>query len=111
VQSARSDDENLAKSLEPSRGNSNTIRLRQLNKTASGKLFDGGGGLDTLTYTGPAVIALDGLFFRSLEIAIMQNGQFNTINVPGDYIATTERGEVEIISDWFDTIVLEPFLP
>jgi len=103
-------DGNLAKCREPSRESSNNIRLLQLNRTASGKLFDGGGGIDTLTYTGPAVITLDGLLFRSLEIVNMQNGQFDTIMVLGEYIATTERGEVEIISDWFDSIVLDPFL-
>ena len=72
--------------------------------------YDGAGGIDTFRWTGPGHLSPRPHRFKAIEIIDTQNGHFDTVMVNGEMILGTELGELEIIPDWFDQIVLDPLL-
>ena len=81
-----------------------------LDKSWQGISYDGGDGIDTFTVSGPRYISPRPGRIRSIEIFQMENGLFDTIIVNAEMILSTERDEIEIVSDWFDQVILEPGL-
>lgn len=81
-----------------------------LDKSWQGVSYDGGDGVDTFTVSGPSYFSPRPDRIRSIEVFQLENGLFDTIIVNAEMILGTERGEIEIISDWFDQVILEPGL-
>ncbi|MEO1317851.1 MAG: hypothetical protein AAFW01_14880, partial [Pseudomonadota bacterium] len=72
--------------------------------------YDGRGGVDTLRFDGPATMVLGGDRFRSLEIVNVANGTFDVIAPLARYFSKLEYGELEIVADFFDVVILDPAL-
>jgi len=83
-------------------------RSVMIDNSWKGTSVDGGGGIDTFWINGPTYFLPRPERLKSLEVFDMKNGLFDTVVVNADMIATTELGEIEIISDWFDQVILDP---
>ncbi len=71
---------------------------------------DGGGGVDTYSMPGPADFVFDGNGIRSFERIDIRNRQFDTVAILEGLFETSDSGEIQVIADWFDTVVLDPTL-
>lgn len=87
---------------------SNTVSV--LGKVGKRGFIDGGGGIDTFSMPPGTHIVFNGRRHGSLEVINTRNGRFDTIAVLEGFIRTTELNEVEMVSDWYDTIILDPHL-
>jgi hypothetical protein len=73
-------------------------------------IVDGGAGRDVLVYRGPSHVVVGRGEIGSMERIDIQNGQFDTVTVLGEVVQATSSAEVDIRTDEFDTIVLDPRL-
>lgn len=71
-------------------------------------LFDGAGGIDTFKVRGPNHIFPRPGVIKSFEVFDLENGLFDTAVISAEVIATTELGEIEVFTDWFDQVILDP---
>lgn len=73
-------------------------------------IVDGGAGRDVLVYRGPSHVVVGRGEIGSMERIDIQNGQFDTITVLGEVVQATSSAEVDIRTDEFDTLILDPRL-
>ncbi|NVO57460.1 hypothetical protein HW561_16815 [Rhodobacteraceae bacterium B1Z28] len=72
--------------------------------------FHGGDGLDTVALDGPTHLIAGRGRLESVERIDVENGQFDTVVILAEFLATADRGEVDVRADWFDTTILDPRL-
>ncbi len=86
------------------------VRQVALRRSWDTDIYNGLGGVDTFIWKGPGHFSPRPQTFLSMEIIDTQNGAFDTVIVNGETILGTERGELELITDWYDQIILDPRL-
>ena len=70
--------------------------------------IDARGGIDSYTFPGGVTHTLRASRNISLEILDTKNDLFTTIIIDAEMILTADNGEIEVISDPFDQIILDP---
>lgn len=86
------------------------IRQVPIYETRGRGYFNGGGGIDVIRRNGPGTFAPRPENYISAERIDLENGVFDTVVMNAEMIRSTEIGELEIVADWFDQIILDPML-
>lgn len=72
--------------------------------------FDGGEGVDVFQVEGPSHRVFGRGSLVNVERIVSLNDQFDTLLVLGDFVHAAEGHEIDVVSDPFDTIILDPNL-